>query len=290
MCVAVCPDRIIRVSVQGRVEIVGTSCMACSHCFCICPVEAIRVPWPVGSLGLKTFDEERCDAEKEGITPEALLGLMRSRRSCRVFEEKPVDLSLLDDLARVGSTAPSGTNSQGWQFILLPQREDVIRLGEAAAEFYSRLNARAANPFWRFLAHLYAGSALARYYENYYETVEAALKEWNEKKVDRLFHGAPSAIIVTGNETSSCPGEDALLATQNILLAAETCGVGTCLIGYVVEAARRDNSIRNFLRLGEKESIYSVIACGYPAVSFRRAAGRKAVNPRVLRLSEKQQA
>ena len=285
-CVAVCPDRVIGVSAGGQAEITGTSCMACSHCFCVCPAAAVSVPWPVGTLGLKTIDEDRCEDERKTINPEGLLGLMRSRRSCRVFEKKPVNLTLLNDLVRIGSTAPSGTNSQGWQFTVLPRREDVIKLGEATAGFYRSLNTKAANPFWRVLARLCRENALTHYYENYYETVKEALTQWDEKGEDRLFHGAPSAIIVTGNESSSCPKEDALLATQNILLAAETCGIGTCLIGYVVEAARRDNTISTLLKLGKEERIYSVIACGYPAVRFMRAAGRREVEPRVLSLSD----
>ena len=58
--------------------------------------------------------------------------------------------------------------------------------------------------------------------------------------MDRLFHGAAAAILVTGRRQASCPAEDALLATQNILLAAHAMGLGSCLIGFAVEAMRRD--------------------------------------------------
>ena len=287
VCVAVCPERIIGISDQGVAEIIATSCMACSHCFCVCPEEAISVPWPSGVLGLKTIDEKRCGERRKNISAEGLVGLMRSRRSCRVFKDRAVEMPLLNDLVRIGATAPSGTNSQGWQFVVLPERGDVLRLGESVAGFYRRLNIKAANPFWRFFARLCAGNALSHYYDNYYHTVEVALREWEEKGSDRLFHGAPSVIVVTGDESSSCPQEDAMLATQNILLAAEACGIGTCLIGYVVEAARRDRNIKALLKLGPKEHIYSVIACGYPAVRFRRFAGRRVIKPKVIRLSDR---
>ncbi len=53
-----------------------------------------------------------------------------------------------------------------------------------------------------------------------------------EKGKDLLFHGAPAAIIVASKEEASCPSEDSLLATQNILLGAHSLGLGTCLVGF----------------------------------------------------------
>ncbi|MEZ4578721.1 MAG: nitroreductase family protein [Desulfobacterales bacterium] len=38
------------------------------------------------------------------------------RRSCRNYKETPVPASVLEDLVRIGITAPSGTNSQMWTF------------------------------------------------------------------------------------------------------------------------------------------------------------------------------
>ena len=48
---------------------------------------------------------------------------------------------------------------------------------------------------------------------------------------DQLFHGSTAAILTGSNPGVSCPAEDAPLATQNILLAAHSIGLGSCLIG-----------------------------------------------------------
>jgi len=79
---------------------------------------------------------------------------------------------------------------------------------------------------------------------------------------------------------SSCPAEDALLATQNILLAAHIMGLGTCLIGYAVAAMRRDSSIQRSLGIPAEEEIHAVIALGYTDELYQRIAGRKKVIPR----------
>ena len=94
-----------------------------------------------------------------------------------------------------------------------------------------------------------------------------------------------AAILVTGKKDASCPAEDALLATQNILLAAHAMGLGSCLIGFVVEAMRRDAKLRRQIGIADDEEIYSVIALGYPAVNYLRPANRKVVVPRIVKLT-----
>lgn len=286
LCIEICPDKILVPGADEVASVIAESCMGCGHCSAICPAEAISMPGLIMDLGLMSISEPFSSPPRERLAIEPLLHLMRSRRSCRAFKPDSVKLSLLSDLACIGTTAPSGTNCQGWQFILLPERRDVIALGEATADFYRRLNSRAANPLYRLVARLFSGDRLQRYYRRYYRSVESGLADWYEKGRDRLFHGAPAAIVVTADRSSSCPREDALLATQNILLAAESMGIATCLIGFVVEAAKNDKKIAALLRLTPAETIYSVIGCGYSVHSFKRYAERKAIHPRIVRFPE----
>ncbi|MBT8361258.1 MAG: 4Fe-4S binding protein [Desulfobacterales bacterium] len=280
-CIGVCPDRILETGVEGDIVVRDEQCMLCGHCQAVCPVEAIAIPALTSHLGLQTIDEEQVSG-LPGVSTAALLQVMRARRSCRLFTNDPVELSLLADLVKIGTTAPSGTNSQGWQFVILPKRADVKRLGEATAAFYRDLNKKAANPLYRLISRLVAGKSLSNYYKKYYVTIKQGIDDWDTHGVDRLFHGASAAIVVAADQSASCPAEDSLLATQNILLAAQSMGLGTCLIGFVVEAAKRDKRIPTLLQLGDNEHIYSVIACGYSAVTYKRAAGRRVVTPIII--------
>ncbi len=284
-CIDVCPDRILEADGSGRPLVVGDRCMQCGHCYAVCPVEAVTVPFLEEPVALSSFTEADPLTGSYSLNPVSLLNLMKNRRSCRLYTDKPVAGAVLEDLVKAGITAPSGTNSQGWEFLLLPERKDVIRLGEATGDFYRRLNRKAANPLLRLLLRLTGNSSLDSYFAQYYKTVETALHSWEQHREDRLFHGAAAAIVVAADTNSSCPGEDALLATQNILLMAEMLGLGSCLIGFVVEAARRDAAINRLLGLDKNQRIHSVIALGHPAVEFYRPAGRKGVRPRRLNLS-----
>ena len=209
-----------------------------------------------------------------------LVQLMASRRSCRCFTDRPVDRAMLEDLIKIGITAPSGTNSQSWTFTILPTRKAVASLAEHIARFFEKLNATAEKTMLRRFLKLIGKGELDAYYRGYYRKVKEALEEWRGSGKDRLFHGSTAAILVGSKPGASCPAEDALLATQNILLAAHSMGLGSCLIGYAVAAMKKDPSIRQSVGIPSEEEIYAVIALGYPDEVYQRAAGRKKVTPR----------
>lgn len=284
LCISICPDNILIADQDGMPLVEAQSCMQCGHCYAICPAEAVEVSFleePVLLASAKLDD----DGASRAVSPQSLMRLMKQRRSCRSFEDRSVDRDILEDLVRAGITAPSGTNSQGWRFLLLPDREDVLKLGQATAEFYRKLNRKAASPIVRLFARLCGSRALENYHRNYYRSVDEALRRWDRQGEDLLFHGAPSAIVVAGDRSSSCPAEDALLASQNMLLMAEAMGLGCCLIGFVVEAAKRDAAISDVLGLEKTHRIHSVMAVGYPAVKFLRPAGRKFLRPEIVKPS-----
>lgn len=283
ICVHICPYGAIQL-VDGRAEFCLESCFLCGHCRAVCPSDCVQVPGVADMLGLATLpDSPAVLPPGEGNTTE-LIALMRSRRSCRQYQETAIDLDLLRDLVKIGTTAPSGTNSQSWNFIVLPTRLDVTAFGEMIGNYYRKLNRMASNPLLRFVVKLFGGDSLGRYYRNYHHSVQRALTLWDEGRQDLLFHGATGAILVTGKQSASCPVEDSMLASQNILLAAHSVGLGSCLIGFAVEAVKRSPAIRQKMKFDADEQIHAVIALGYPAVTYLRPADHREVHPRIIRL------
>ena len=282
-CVRVCPSQTL--TMDGQIAVVtGERSLGCGHCAAVCPTRAVTV----GSLDDDALRLETIEVADQYLPPgafdiAALVRLMRSRRSCRCYRDTPVPLAVLGDLVRVAITAPSGTNSQRWTFTLVPDRQAVLELGGAMRDFFADLGRKAANPGWRLLARLFAGDSLGRYYREHHSTVAEALREWDEEGRDRLFHGAPAVILVGSSPGASCPAEDALLASQNLLLAAHAMGLGTCLIGFAVAAIRHDPRIKRLLGVPADEAIHAVIALGYPDRPFLRTTGRRRVQPRVFR-------
>ncbi len=283
VCIEICPYKAIELTDNRAEYILMEQCFSCGHCQAVCPVEAVSMDELISDFNFSTFTELRGVVKPGAGKVADLVALMRSRRSYRRYRAETVPLNFLEDLVKIGTTAPSGTNSQSWGFSILPERNDVLMLGNLTADYYRNLNRQARNGILRFLVKLFARDKLGIYYRSYYDSIAEALREWDEDGKDRLFHGAAAAILVTGRRGASCPAEDALLATQNILLAAHAMGLGSCLIGFAVEAMRRSSSMKRAMEIDDSEEIYSVIALGYPDVKYHRPADRKTVVAKILR-------
>jgi nitroreductase/NAD-dependent dihydropyrimidine dehydrogenase PreA subunit len=275
LCLDVCPSDVLALE-NGSITLSREGCFGCDHCAAVCPTGAITIDSVSNrNLALATVETGGRWLSFGEFDTALLVRLLYSRRSCRCFTEEPVEKNVLEDLARIGTMAPSGTNSQRWSFSIVPDRQALLGFGNLIALFYERLNRLAANPAARLFSRLFMQDKLGHYYRRYHAQVQEALRQWGETGLDKLFHGTAAAILVGTEPGASCPREDALLAAQNIALAAHAMGIGTCLIGFAVEAMRRDRSIQRALGIPESEDIHAVIALGKPAVTYLRPAGRK---------------
>jgi nitroreductase/NAD-dependent dihydropyrimidine dehydrogenase PreA subunit len=275
LCVRVCPAGTLAMA-GDKARVVGDQSLNCGHCAAACPVDAVSV----GSLSAETTRFASFAADLRWLPSgqfdlPQLVRLMGSRRSCRNFKDKPVPLERLEDLVKIGISAPSGTNCQPWSFTLLPTRDGVLELTRAVAAFFTRLNRQAARPWLRTLMRLVGKPQLAAYYRDYWAAAEEKLADWRATGHDWLFHGAPAAIVIA-SRPASCPVEDCLLAAGQILLAAHAMGLGSCLIGFAVSALQNDRAAAAArLGLSADETVRAVIALGYPAETYQRVAERK---------------
>jgi nitroreductase/NAD-dependent dihydropyrimidine dehydrogenase PreA subunit len=286
LCLDVCPSDVLALE-NGSIILSREGCFGCDHCAAVCPTGAITIDSvSTENLALATVETGGRWLPFGEFDTALLVRLLYSRRSCRCFTEEPVGKAVLEDLARIGTMAPSGTNSQLWSFTIVPDRQALLGFGNLIGRFYERLNRLAANPAARLVSRIFMQDKLGHYYRRYHAQVEDALRQFQEAGRDKLFHGATSAILVGTEPGASCPREDALLAAQNIALAAHAMGVGTCLIGFAVEAMRRDRSIQRAMGIPETEDIHAVIALGKPAVTYLRPAGRKPARIRYATLPE----
>jgi nitroreductase len=69
--------------------------------------------------------------------------------------------------------------------------------------------------------------------------------------------------------------------TYHLILAAETLGLGSCLIGFITAAAARSRTIREKVGLPKGHRIYASLAVGYPAERFFRLVPRNPPNVQV---------
>jgi len=280
LCVTVCPKETLSIGKNGIAVVSGAETIACGHCEAVCPTGALQVDnLSDNSAAFATFQAGNIWIPHGDYDTAGLVQLMRSRRSCRNYTDQPVDRNVLEDLVKIGISAPSGSNSQKWTFTLLPTVQAVQKLGSVIADFFAGMNRMAENWILRKGLKLMGKGELDTYYENYYPTVAEKLHQWETEQKDFLFWGAPAAVVIGSEPGGSCPTEDALLASQNILLAAHAMGLGTCLIGYAVEAIKRDKKAKGYLQIPFENDVHAVIVLGYPDEKYALPARRKKIVP-----------
>jgi len=272
-CVDICPKKVLYVE-NKKAKINNNDCMLCSHCYAVCNFNAVSFNGELTNISIRTFKYKEKIFGTGDLNPGTLINAFRSRRSIRKFKNEEISNDIVMDLLEFAVTAPSGSNCQKWEFKVINGREKVWKFGNSMKRFFVRLNKLSANVLVRYLSVLIMGKTLINYYRDHYNTVDMAIKE-SDKGIDLLFHGAPCVIIIHGSPDGSTPVEDAAFASYNICMLAHFMNLGTCLIGFAVEALNRSPDIKKEMSIRKENRIYSVIALGQPGVKFERHSLRK---------------
>lgn len=154
-----------------------------------------------------------------------------ARRSVRAYQTRPVEAHKLDTILTCAINAPSANNAQAWHFT---QITDDAVLREFEREFAAQ--APALGEDWR-------------------KRVEGGY---------RVLHGAPAAILICGADARDI---NAGIAAQNICLAAQELGLGSCIIGLVRVVFGGPNGADWARRLHCPEGLVPalMVTLGYPA-------------------------
>lgn len=270
-CVEICPKDVIEIN-GSEIYTNVDECMLCSHCYTVCPENAVTFDDNI--LHSPSFKSFKYKEKKSETTPLDLVNLFRSRRSIRKYTEKPVQGDIIDDLIEFAVTAPSGSNCQLWEFSVVNGRDKVWDLALDIKKFFLNLNRMAENAPLRYITAPFTGGALSKYYNNHMESVKTAI-EASERGIDLLFHSAPCVIIIHDNGEGSTPIEDAQFAGYNISMMAHTLKLGTCFIGYAVEALNRMGDVKQKYMIPRKNRVRAVLTLGYPDIKFFRQSLRK---------------
>jgi nitroreductase len=171
-----------------------------------------------------------------------VLRAIKARRSTRKFTGEQIALEQLEVLLDAAIWAPSGSNSQSWLFTAI-QREDIL----------AKLNA-------------IVGEAFAeRYVPDDDYPSKHGIKEYAKRDDFNFYHHAPTLIIASNKPNYENAMADCALALENIFLAAQSIGLGTCYINQL-HWLRNDGGVREYLaELGvpREHTICSSVAVGF---------------------------
>lgn len=250
-------------------------CIRCGHCGSICPSNAIVGP---STESRRLTDRDRSSAP----SPASLQFLLRSRRSVRRYKRKPVSKKDMNKILEAGRYTPTGTNSQGIQYIVITDPDRIARLRKMTMPAVIRLFAmalRVANI--PVLSSYLLGEQAADNFKNIYAPAIKAINEYTTRGDDRLFYNAPAIILVHGEKLDdmafSCSA-----ALFSCYLMAHTLGIGCCLNGFLVLAANHDSKVKKWLGIPRNHKCHAAMTLGYQDVAYNHLVKRNPVKVRWL--------
>ena len=183
-----------------------------------------------------------------------LLELIRVRRSVRRFSDHAVSREDITCLLEAARWAPSNHNRQPWRFLVIEDKQQINRLAEAVRQGLSE----------KLKSLPEAAAAYAdefTHYATFFSSAPALLVVLHKQPVSvsaPLLAGLRHPDLVSGEPLSVA------MAVQNLLLAAQASGLGTCVLTGPLLV--RD-ALAGGLDLPAGHDFTCLVALGHPAES-----------------------
>ncbi len=203
-------------------------------------------------MSLKTMPSEQCPGLDKSLLPNnaQMNHFLRSRRSIRVYRNKPVEKKILESLIDVARYAPSGHNLQPVSWIVISERSEMKRLAAIVIDWMRSM--------------LQTNPAVAQ--SMHFDHPIAA---W-ENGVDRILRGAPHLIIAHGPSDLPASVPACIIALTYLELAAHSSGLGACWAGYFNSAATYYKPMQDALSLPQGQQCFGAMMIGYAKNEYHR--------------------
>lgn len=195
------------------------------------------------------------------MTGDELLALLRTRRSVRAFDGRPVARDVLARLVEAATTAPSATNRQPWRFTVVTRSSLVrdvraavqARVEELRAVVRRGHHADDLGDYWDYLWRALDGAPalVVPQYRVYPDLLQELLASGG---------AAPGELPDTGGMHVELCGASA--AVMALLLQAHAEGLGTCWMSGPVLA---EDAIGRLLAIRPPWRMLGAVAVGHPA-------------------------
>lgn len=172
--------------------------------------------------------------------------LIESRKSIRKYKRAPIAKEVLDRILGAGMHAPSGKNRQNWRFFVVQgkKRDEYLKHSQKS---------------WLGIK----------------DVLQKRLKPSLYEFTERFFYTLGDAPVIIFCYSLNSPDErhytsigSVYMAVQNMILAAEHEGLGTCPMGAPLEIKEEVDEFLNIkdfpIQEGEEMELLCALVLGYP--------------------------
>ena len=171
-----------------------------------------------------------------------MLEFIKSRRSTRRYQDRPVPKEWLEKIVEAGRYAPSGGNCQTSHFLVIQDRQVLDRLAQTVKQEFAKMEIT----------------------EGMYASLVNSILLSKANRYEFHYH-APVLIAVANRKDYGNNIADCACALENMMLMANALDLGSCWINQLKWLNENEAllSIERELGLLEHERIYGALSVGF---------------------------
>jgi nitroreductase len=234
-----------------------------------CPNQAIHID------GL-SYQEHVFDLPSSEPDGNAFLDLLASRRSIRVFKDRPVPRETLQRIIDAVTMAPMGFPPHTVQVTVVQQRETIEQALPLIVKRYEDLGRLLRNPIARFMIRRRTTPERFNVLENHVlPSMAYRLPDMRAGGPDTITRGAPVLLLFHAHREAEGHTGDAWIALTYGLLAAHALGLGATALSLVPPVVERTPGLRALFQIPQENKVVASMVVGYPQVRFKRGIRRE---------------
>ncbi len=272
LCVDICSDFSLKIEngVAGKSESAIFGCIGCGHCMAVCPSDAIEIH----GRTISPEDMFNLPPKESAAGYEQLLTLYQRRRSVRKFKDRNIEPELIEKILTAAKTAPMGIPPSDVHVMVLNGKEQTRAFAKDFSDFLESMKWFVSDWFLTLMRPFW-GKANDEMFKGF---IRPMVKEYTGKmgkNINVVNYDAPLLMYFYGSPYTD--PADPIIAATYAMIAAESLGLGTCMLGAVHPFIQNGKRARNFrekygLKYTSKQGL--IVIFGYPAVHFRKGIKR----------------
>ena len=269
LCVKVCKD--FSLIMENSLPVVSDhpffGCIACGHCMAICPTYAIEIS------GREMSVDDRMDISEmnDKANYDQLRNLLTGRRSVRDFKDREVGEELIEKIIAAAVSAPMGLPPTDVRVVVIKGKAKVREFSFDVIDYFRKISWLFSNQLiwiWRL-----TGKESYQLIKSFAQPLVKFFADTKEKDENYLLYDAPLAMYFLASPYSD-PADPYIPATY-AMLAAESLGLGTCMIGSIHPTIQYGaKKLKQKWNIPAKSPSGIVVIFGYPKYKFKSGIKR----------------
>jgi len=165
---------------------------------------------------------------------------IHQRRSVRNYTSQTLDRATIQSLIEAAVRAPTAMDQEPWAFVVIQDQSVLDRLSTTTKDMVREEAKKNDSPSSEHLLHMADNADF------------------------HVFHHASTLVVICGKFTGPFVEADCWLAAENFMIAACADGLGTCVIGFAVEALNTP-AWKAELKIPDAMTVIAPIIVGTPA-------------------------